>query len=143
MRYERESHGDRVTCTPSRLFPSVITSTPQHHKRLQNTWARSACTMGYYRPVQQNILKKNQLSANRSKVSQTSKQTILHVYILTVTALFGNKHLCRSYDVVSQAYTGTRVSAYVREVVSRPWQRQEIPWDVFNKAGSGSQRTGK
>lgn len=53
---------------------------------------------------------------------------------LTVTALFGDKYLYGSYDFVSQTYTNTRVSVSVCEVVSRPWQRQEIPWDVFNKS---------
>lgn len=36
---------------------------------------------------------------------------------------------------VSLTYTDTRAGVYVCGVVSRPWQRQEIPRDVFNKAG--------
>lgn len=45
----------------------------------------------------------------------------------------GATYLWVSSDFVSQTYTNPRVSVYVYKMLSRPQQRQEIPWDVFNK----------
>ncbi len=59
---------------------------------------------------------------------------------MTVVSLFGDEYVRRSYD-----FRVTNIQRHVEvcivcEVVSRPWQRQEIPWDVFNKGPAAAAR---
>lgn len=123
----------RVTDTKwlARQAGALPQSSLQHHKWLQNTWVYTASTMGYYGCAEHTVRTKINFQTD-FKVAQTSKQTKLHMYFWQ-WLLFFVINIRGSHDFASQTYTDTHVS--VCEVVSRPRQRQEIPWDVFNKNG--------
>lgn len=109
---ERKSHGDKVIYMPSRLSHSVITSTPQHRNQLQNTWACSACTMGYYRPVRPNMCTEiNFVRTDPKWIRLPNKQHYMCSFWQQPLSLFflaiNTKH---HVTFVSQAYTRTRVS---------------------------------
>lgn len=64
---------------------------------------------------------------------KTNNRTCVFLTLTTRFFLGGATYLWVSSDFVSQTYTNPRVSVYVYKMLSRPQQRQEIPWDVFNK----------
>lgn len=137
---DRKSHGDKVTNMPSRLSHSVITSTPQHRKQLQNTWACSACTMGYYRPVRPNMCTEiNFVRTDPKWFRLPNKQHYMCSFWQQPLSFFwGGGAINTKHHVtfVSQAYTRTRVSVCLGHGSVRKFH------GMFSiRPGSSSQRT--
>lgn len=130
-----------MTCTPGRLSPSVITSTPQHHKWLQNIWVQSACTMGYYRSAHQNIC----IKINFSKQIQSgldSKTNSTTCGLLTVTAHLGDKYLQIMGLCVTNINIRVSVCMCAKWCLGRGSVRKFHGMFLI-RAGSGCQGTGK
>lgn len=91
----------------ARQADSLPRSSLQHHKWLRNTWAHSACTIDYYRPVEQN-LRINLPHTQWIRLQNKQCYNVLYVCILT---LF--RRSISHMISVSRANTGTRESVCV------------------------------